>query len=87
MPVANHPVHPSVSFKEVPLSTCHSSLPDKTKPQYAVRETRFYLGVPREVITWINDFHDGVCRQIDNNLPECKGCTHPEERDARSRHI
>jgi hypothetical protein len=81
MPVADHPVSPRTSFKEVPLSPCHSSLPDKTVPQYAVIETRFYMGVPKTGITWINDFHDGECKQPDNRLPECRGCEWPERRD------
>jgi hypothetical protein len=78
MPVADHPVHDRVRFKEVPLSLCHSSLPDRSRPQYPVLETRFYLGVPRKVVTWINDFHDGLCKQPDNSLPECRGCEWPE---------
>lgn len=83
MPVADHAVHEKTRFKQVPLSTCHSSLPDRTKPQYAKLETRFYLGVPRQVVVWINDFSDGICKQPDNSLSECRDCEHPARRDGR----
>ena len=84
MPVQDHPVHEKVRFKEVPLSLCHSSLPDRTRPVYGKLETVFHLGVPRQVTRYIVSVFDYTCRQPDNRLPECRNCTHPEERDARA---
>jgi hypothetical protein len=85
MPVIDHPVHEKVSFKEVPLSTCHSSLPDRSKGSYKVMNTQFFNGAPYQAVVEIKTFHDGICKQPDNSLPECRGCNKPEIRDeARS---
>lgn len=78
MPVIDHAIHPSVSFKQVPLSTCHSSLPDRTKSSYQKLETIFFKGRPRQVITIIHNPSDKLCKQPDNSLPECRGCEWPE---------
>ena len=82
MPVADHPVHEKVRFKEVPLSTCHSDFPDQRKPIYQKLETKFFKGSPVQVVQIIHDvFYPAVCKQPDNRLPECRGCEHPSRRD------
>lgn len=74
-PVEDHPIHEKVRFKEVPLSTCHSSLPDRTKNSYQKFETKFFKGQPKQVVSIIHDFSDKICKQPDDSLPECRGCT------------
>ena len=81
MPVADHPVHERTRFAEVPLSPCHSSMPDKTKREYLVLNTAYYEnGTPYSVIARIKWYSDGVCKQPDNSLPECRGCINPTAR-------
>jgi hypothetical protein len=83
MPVADHPVHEKVRFKEVPLSTCHSSLPDKTRDSYYVINV-IHDVVPFHATTQIKWYSDNVCKQpVGTHLPECRGCETPEKRDAR----
>lgn len=83
MPVEDHPVHPKTSFKEVPLSPCHSSLPVQTRAGYWVMNLHWREdGTPYHQIEYIKDWHDGRCKQVTNELPECRGCTN----DKRSRH-
>jgi hypothetical protein len=84
MPVADHPTHPKTSFKEVPLSPCHSSLPDQTRDGYWVLNLYFRTDrTPCHSRVFIkNEFVYG-CKQPTASLPECRGCTKPGERDAQ----
>ena len=79
MPVADHPVHERTRFAEVPLSPCHSDMPDLTRDRYRVLNVD-PLGMPRHVVKEIKWFSDNVCKQPDNSLPECRGCTSPTAR-------
>lgn len=82
-PVADHPIHPKTSFSEVPLSPCHSTLPDATRDGYWKMELSFCPGHQPwwQPVRIKNAFTYG-CKQPDNSLPECRGCTKPGERDA-----
>jgi hypothetical protein len=79
MPVEDHPVHARTSFKEVPLSTCHSSLPDLTRKSYYVMNLIHPQdGPPHYDTVLIDSFSDNKCKQpIGTLLPECRGCTTP----------